>query len=220
MEEELKNQKASVITKFIRFAVRKNLLNVALAQKLDADLRELAKGRDISDDEDAEERTQTFAGGRSIISKATGEPTALSVVKPAVSMAGGGGALPPTPAEAGAPVGTRLNAGQVGRIAEEGGFVHNEVNAVVMSGNRIMVNGQKLTSNRVNLPVILELIDKFPSNKKQHKALWTALNKAKSMIDAGKGNGKAQSTVVLAVPPATPPKVVRKLKKAGGGGAE
>jgi hypothetical protein len=126
-------------------------------------------------------------------------------------MAGGGGGGAPAEAPAEAPVGTRLNAEQVGRITAEGGFVHREVNGIVMSGNRIMVNGQKLTSNRVNLPAILELITAITPYKSVHKKLWTALNKAKSMIDGGRGDGKAQSTIVLAVPP---PRKLRKLKKA------
>jgi 3-keto-L-gulonate-6-phosphate decarboxylase len=203
LKKILLNEKATVVTRFIRLAVAKGVLERARAEQLDRDLKALAKGRGISDDEDAEEKTQTLAGGKSVASDPRG-----SVLSTA--MAGGGGAEAP----AGAPVRERLNADQVARISAEGGFVHREVNAVIMNGNRIMVNGQKLTSNRVNLPAILELITSLTPYKTHHKKLWTALNKAKSMIDGGKGNGKAQSTVVLALPP------VRKLKKAGGGGAE
>jgi len=210
LKKILLNEKASVITRFIRLAVAKGVLERARAQQLDADLKALAKGRNISDDEDAE--TVTRAGGVTVASDPRGS-VFTGVLSTAMAGGGGGGAS--ASASAGAPVGQLLNAEQVGRIAGEGGFVHKGVNAVVMNGNRIMVNGEKLTSNRVNLPVIMELIANFPANKKQHKALWTALNKAKSMIDGGKGNGKAQSTIVLAVPP--PPKG-RKLKRGGGGG--
>lgn len=211
MEAELRGQKASVIQRFIRSALAKNLLSTARAQKLDADLRKLAKGRGISDDEDAEERTVTRAGGTAVSDPRASIFTGVL----STAMAGGGGDEGAPPPSAGKPVLPLLNAEQVSRIADEGGFVHNKVNAVVMNGNRIMVNGQKLTSNRVNLPAILELITAIAPFKARHKPLWTALNKAKSMIDAGKGDGRAQSTVVLAVP-----KVTRKLRKAGGGGAE
>lgn len=192
--------KADQIKKFLRMAVAKGVLSKLRGAEIYKQLDALEKNRGIDeggeggeggeDEGDVTER-KTVAG-----ESVAGDPSTFTKVEPKVE-----------PREA-----QGLTEEQVQKVLQSGGFVHKRANVVIMEGNKVMVNGQKLTGNRANLDVIVELKASVEPSKDKQKALWTALNKMKSMIDAGRGDGKPQSIVVLKK------LATRKLKRGGGGG--
>jgi len=185
LKKMLLGAKADQIKKFLRMAVAKGVVNKLRATNLYSELEKLGKDRGIDDDDEVQER-QTLAG-----ESVAKDPSTITRA---------------VPKEVG------LSGEQVQKVMTSGGFVHKGGNVVIMEGNKVMVNGQKLTGNRANLDVIMELKASVEPSKAKYKTLWTALNKMKSMIDAGRGDGKPQSVIVLKAG------TTRKLKKGGGGG--
>jgi len=205
----------AVLRKWIS-VTEKNTLSRQLDARDRALLGTLQKGSLSDDEADAEERT--VAGGGSVVSKATGEPSAPSVVSTRIreieSKAGGGA---PPPAVAKGETYVPIKAEEVASIVAEGGYVYNKVNIIRLSGKSVMtINGTKLTSNEVNRGIVTELIAHYDAQPKsaEVKKLLNALNLKKTMMDAGRGGGAVQTIVNLRRP--TPS---RKLRK-GGGGAE
>ena len=185
----------AVLRKWIS-VTEKNTLSRQLDARDRALLGTLQKGSVSDDEADAEERTQTLAGGKSVASDPRGS------------------VLPPTSAVAKGETYVPIKAEEVASIEAEGGYVYNKVNIIRLSGKSVItINGTKLTSNAVNEGIVTELLAHYNAQTKteQVKKILRALNLKKTMMDAGRGGGVAQTTVNLRRP-------TRKLKTSGGGG--
>ena len=222
--EKKYGRSASVIQGLYRMLVAKKVISKMVADREVArrmhyeGLAQLEKGRDEGEPE-AEDVGGAGGGRRTVLSAGTtADPRAPSMLS-------GSGAEPSAPAPAQALTENHVPAFTFAYresiLREGGGYVAIYKNANVIkvspTGGKLTVNGVSLTGNRANLPMILELTAFVNANKEsipKWRTMLSALDKRKTMIDAGRGEGKAQSRPVfkIAIEGAK-----RRLKKGGGG---